>query len=377
MTKDKFTPKAMLPLLNMKGIDLLSMGPLQFRPTQQGLAIEVADIIQETLVQQLIVDGVYLLYFLAAFPRWQLKRSHTPTDPFRKILFQKEVSSEDFERYDIDRPEIFHAQALGFLLEETYVNSKERSSLLRAVRFFVDRYFHPFGDALHQVSDPEDITYLELAFESLFDLEGTNQVPYLKQQIRILLNLKFGRPLELMWKCVEEFYLQLHDVVHGGNPEHGLYNANPNFSLPNRILLRNLFLYAFYSALASKEWMADLGLDDFGFLRIEGFDPFDLIVYFWDEATLLRKISSLLVQVVNGAAHQDTFEDLHLLNTLWERLHDVHHAPFFIPSEKTSLEPSMKILAPLQHQKFVVDGKEMTMAQLTSSSLVHMVATFF
>lgn len=372
---NNFTFKALLPLLKLQDGLLLSMGPLQFRETSHGVAIDMSGEIADTFVQPMIVDGVYLLYFLAAFPHGQLERSHLPTDPFRKIIFE-EKNAHGENRFFLENLDLYHAKALGYLLDEVYHESGERRPLLRALRFFVDRYVHPFGDALHQVSDPEDITYLELAFESLFDLEGANQVPYLKQQIRMLLNLKFGRPLELMWKCIEGFYVQLSDVVHGGGSEHEIYSANPNFSLPSRILLRNIFLFAFYQKLAAKGWMPDLGEDSFGFVRISGYDPLDIVVYFWDEATLLRKISTLLMQVGNGVVKAGTWEDLHLLSAVWEKMHHKEHQEFFIPSEQEVLHPVMQTLAQLYQQKFVVDGEEKSFSQMTNTHLADKIVAF-
>ena len=367
--------QAYLPLLHLEDHQTISMGPLTFTETSYGVALDVSPSIASQFIKPTIIDGVYILYFLAAFPYGQLVRIHLPTDPFRKIVFEPE-KTEKTSRLGIKSINIDHAAALGRLLEEVYLYSKQKNSLLRALRFFVDRYFHPFGDALHQIADPEDITYLELAFESLFDLEGANQVPYLKQQVRMLLNLKFGRSLELMWKCIESFYLQLHDVVHGGGSEHEIYRANPNFSVPNRILLRNIFLIGFYRRLIEQQWLPDVAFDDYGFPRLEGFDHLDVILYFWDEVTLLRKISTLLMQLANNSIKADVEEDLHLLSSIWEKMHSPEHQKFFLPTDEKLIAPLMNTFAHLHQVRYKIDGEEKSFAQLVGESLHKKVLAF-
>ncbi len=187
---------------------------------------------------------------------------------------------------------------------------------VRAIRYFVDRLFHRFvnlfdkkslfaGDAFGAF-EAEEIIFLASSFEVLFEMSDRQTVADFKHKLRSLLHLKYGRPIEMFWKWVDDFYALKQAVIRGDvlSDSDSLFRLNPNFEISHLFLGTKLFIYSVYHLL-------------FHSPPLPPYPPpilaEDLLLFFWTEESLLHQLNFSIKQI-RRAPQEDLYADIRLLS---------------------------------------------------------------
>lgn len=320
--------------------------------------------------ESLLIDGIYLLYFASNFRNVYYSNEILKLSSFTKILPASDsviknknpiMAVADPAREKIACISWFDgeiAEALGKSLQVVYESSADLSlfdesiRLIRAIRFFVDRFFSKFENLLTfglelppNLFEPEDILFLSFSYDVLLKMDNQQASSDFRQKIRPMLHLKFSKPVELFWKWVDEFYQLKKQVVQGMSKTDDLFLANPNFSVPLMHIGLKLFIYVLYYYLVSYRLITSSNKDKFAPPDFRWIHPQEVLLFFWTEESLLRKISLLLMQIHQGKISQENQSDIYQLSELFvalmERFYGKPSANYvqFIPSPEGIIEP--------------------------------------
>lgn len=349
--------------------ELITTTPL---PLSALTCISIDDSINQELRETLLIDALYLLYFAISFRNMYYNAEVPKMKAFSKIL----PASEEFIQNKDIREKAFIAEAkreevacitwvdeeiceaLGKELQAIYskdTDPKTRDDairLIRSIRFFVDRFFSKFENLLSsdiQLQDtlfePEDTLFLASSFEVLLDINEKNPASDFRYKVRPMLHLKFSKPVELFWKWVDAFYLLKKQVIHGTIKPEDRFLDNPNFEVSLVHIGIKLFIYMTYYKLFKSKLIHASDDDSFAPPDFKWIHPQELLLYFWTEESLFRKISLLLIQMQKGNATPENESDLKLLTSLFvnfmERFYTQKELPFtrFLPSDEATLSP--------------------------------------
>lgn len=295
----------------------------------------------------ILIDALYLLYFAASFRNVYYNDEIISFKAFTKIL----PASLDFIKNRASWEQLFIGEAkregvacitwldeeiclaLGNALNKSYkahIDNDHAIRLIRAIRFFVDRFFAKFENVIQQglelnpkLFEPEDTLFLASSFDVLLDIDDKYPASDFRHKVRPMLHLKFSKPVELFWKWVDSFYLLKKQVIHGLPNPPDLYTENPNFQIPLLHIGVKLFVYVVYYKLFRDHLVESVNYSHSTPPDFKWIHPEEILLFFWTEESLLRKISLLLMQKQGGKVSEDNERDLALLvstcSTLMER----------------------------------------------------------
>jgi len=323
------------------------------------------------LREHVMIDAIYLLYFTCTFrnlyygqevPSFNVFRKMIPasweffSDPsqWEHVYIDETLREETVCIHLIDKE---MANALGQALLHIYTQTGEPGKtnaykrLIRSIRYLVDRFFQRFVNLFENglnfsesLFEPEDIIFLASSFESLLDINDQQVTADFKHKLRPMINFRYGKPVELFWKWVDDFYETKRKIIHGGSIPDPYFRLNPNFEISHIMLGIKLYIYALYFTLYKYQLIHSTHQDpytppDFKWIHRE-----EVLLFFWTEVTILEKIQSLLVQAQESSGKEDLIADFHLLTylfvSLYERYYLLSNQPDlkFIPTPLVSMQ---------------------------------------
>lgn len=324
------------------------------------------------LYEYVLIDSLYLLYFACTFRNLYYGQEIPSFNAFRKMIpasldfihhkhnweqaYIDETNREETICIHLVDPEI--CQGLGKALEAIYIPNEQNQELIpvykrlvRSIRYLVDRFFQRFVNLFdnglnfsEELFEPEDVIFLASSFETLFDINDKQPAADFKHKLRPLLHLKYGRPVELFWKWVDNFYEVKRQIVHGNMGMDPLFRLNPNFEISHTLLGIKLFIYSIYYTLYKYQLMHSTHEDPYTPPDFKWIHPEEVLLFFWTETNLLRKISSFLSQMAHSPRKEELYADVHLLTNLFVSLYERYYLEHpangaqFIPTPIGDLE---------------------------------------
>lgn len=328
--------------------------------------------ISPELYEYVLIDSLYLLYFACTFRNLYYGQEIPTFNAFRKMIpasmdfihhrhnweqaYIDETSRENTICIHLVDPEI--CQGLGKALEAIYIPTDQNQELIpvykrlvRSIRYLVDRFFQRFVNLFdnglnfsEELFEPEDVIFLASSFETLFDINEKQPAADFKHKLRPLLHLKYGRPVELFWKWVDNFYEVKRQIVHGNMALDPLFRLNPNFEISHTLLGIKLFIYSIYYTLYKYQLMHSTHEDPYTPPDFKWIHPEEVLLFFWTETNLLRKLSSFLRQISLAPQKEELYADIHLLTNLFVSLYERYYLDHpangarFIPTPLGDLE---------------------------------------
>lgn len=313
-----------LPHLLFATEEMISIGPVEFHisPTK-GVKLHISKKLPKLEQYALAQDAIYIFYFTLNAQRIYFDQPPLPLKPFVQIS-RIPLAVENKCTADALALDKGLLEAFGKILLHSgcMPNHTETGHMVQSIRFFVERYFPKFEE-LSEVKPElsrnalQDIILLGLSFEVLFQLNPSNPIPDLRQKLRPLLHLKFSRPVELLWKWVEQFYITKENAKLGKNIDSLIFNENPNLTVPLVTIGEKLFIYSIYELLFHQNLISGLAgspstPDDFLIIH-----PSRVLLYLWPEENILRKLSLCLTQIQANKALVQNRNDLQMLCSIW------------------------------------------------------------
>lgn len=361
--------------------------PLSFQATT---CISISNSIPAESREFVILDSLYLLYFACTFRNLYFGQEVPSFDAFRKLI----PASMDFihnraqwEKLSID--EAFREDSVGINLVDTEIcsglgkalqaiyetplrESKEAiqgyKRLIRSIRYLVDRFFQRFTNLFDkglnfsdELFEAEDVIFLASSFEALFDINEKHPPADFKHKLRPLLHLKYGSPVELFWKWVDDFYAVKRQIVLGDTVLDPVFRMNPNFEISHIFLGIKLFIYSVYYTLFQFKLIKSIHQDLFTPPDFKWIHPEEILVFFWTENILLKKLTLFLKQVQQDPSKEELYADIHLLSHLFVLIYErYYHQPYlngvvrFIPASLSDLSDyGIKIMSLLKHEQLL------------------------
>lgn len=309
--------KVYLPLIEMRGGETLPFGPVTLHACgAKGLCIELPDL-KEREINSLALDTLYCLYFSLNAHRIYEGEKSDPLTPFLKV-YSHEVIGTPVYAFEISQVDEQLKSTLGQLLDKLYASSPQETSpdiprIMQAIRYFIDRDL-PLID-LQGYNPRHRLLMLGLSFEVLLKLNCQKAEADMRQHLRRLLHLKYNRPVELLWKWVDQFYEARKMIAAGEKNPPLIFQANPNVQIPIDQIGEKLLIYSIYDVLFQKHLIqgkegTPSTPDDFKTTPAS-----HTLVYFWPEEALIQKLVLLSYPKVDGEKHTD---DLEMLSSLWK-----------------------------------------------------------
>lgn len=265
-----------------------SMGPVMF-DTDSSNRIEV-----QAEDKKLILDALHLLYFAANAHKTYYDQ---PVEP----LF-------NYFENGLDEPTVFSMETIDSTLFQAFsellrltADSSKRAEVLRIVQAI--KCLNESIALIEKGTTNESwhaFLLLSKGFEVLFSLNPAFPSADLRQHLRPLLHLKFSHPVELLWKWVDQFYGSSLSALAGEQIEDPLFLDNPNVRAPLLLIAEKLLIFSIYDTLFAKKLLIGAGgtpstPDDFKYIH-----PERVLVYFWTNETLEKKIALLNIQQSNA-----------------------------------------------------------------------------
>lgn len=342
--------------------------------------VSIAEDMPSAIREFILIDSLYLLYFACTFRNLYYGQEIPPFNAFRKMIpaseefIKNKQNWESLHINETDReetvclhiidPDICHG--LGKALESIYLPSAPQDQefiqaykrLVRSIRYLVDRFFQRFVNLFdkgltfpEEIFEPEDIIFLASSFESLFNIDNSQETPAdFKHRLRPLLHLKYSRPVEIFWKWVDDFYEVKRRIIHGETFLDPLFRHNPNFEVSHILLGIKLFVYSVYYYLFKYQLLESTHVDPYTPPDFKWIHPEEILLFFWTEASVLDKISLFIKESEQGPLKEEALADMNLLTTLFVSLYDRYYL-----SEQLKGEGVVRFIAsPLTDLK--VDG---------------------
>ncbi len=338
--------------------------------------VSIAENIPSELREFVLIDSLYLLYFACTFRNLYYGQESPSFNAFRKMipasfnfisqrqnwenLYIEETNREETICLHIIDSEV--CKGLGLALDVIYKGGTTHDAatiqaykrLVRSIRYLVDRFFQRFvnlfGKGLHfpeEIFEPEDVIFLASSFETLFEINDKHPAADFKHKLRPLLHLKYSRPVEIFWKWVDDFYEVKRRIIHGEPFLDPLFRINPNFEISHIFLGIKLFVYAIYYHLFKFHLLHSTYEDLYTPPDFKWIHPEEIILFFWTEPALLRKLSLFLKQTCQEPIKDEILADMHFLTTLFVSLYERYYLKEqlkgqgivrFIPSKIADLE---------------------------------------
>jgi hypothetical protein len=332
--------------------------------------ISIADSIPAESKEGVLIDALYLLYFVVAFREVYYDQEIPSIEPYTKYILAENglVLDKTHPVTCIHRVSSL-CDGLGLALEKSPTDPNARR-MIRSVRYFVDQFFKKFVNLSAENGGknylPENLLSLATSLEGLFDISEKTGYNELRQKLRLMLHLNFSTPLEILWKWVDEFYELKEKIIRGKETSEVLFQANPNFIVSHLYLGVKLYIYSVYFHLfkyqlkqirdmkgaKSETQLQNLfrfipqGIPSIGVGKeikvslpekiqelkklehaeekgwilqpeFSGIHPDEFLMYFWTQTSILRKLASFLKQSKDNLQQQDLKSDLKFLSHLY------------------------------------------------------------
>lgn len=335
--------------------------------------LSLSEKVPEEQKESLLLDALYLLYFTCNFRNLYYGNEVLPFEPFRKMVpaapsffnhkenwkgvHIAETKREETVCINLFDQEIYQGlgAALSSIYEPDFCNDQKTQEnyrrLIRSVRYLVDRFFPKFMNLLNQGLDfsqqqaePEDILFLSSCFESLFNLDEKDPPADFKHKLRSILHLKYSRPVEIFWKWVDDFYALKRKIVHSGETPDANFISNPNFKINHVVLGIKLYIYAFYHTLFQYKLIAPIHFDEYTPPDFRWIHPEEILLFFWTESHLLRKLNVFIKRAQGGAGEEGLYAEISLLSDLYLTIYERYfltphaHQATFIPTPLNEIE---------------------------------------
>lgn len=421
MSKRCFQPYVCLPYLYLTKEQPLGMGPIRFYPTTKfddyvsnheqdemksylqsaqasgrGSCIFVDPEVPKDLLPEMLIDAVYLLYFAATYqdlyynakpPKFEPLTQYLPTPPDKMKDPKTRESLQalhllDSQVIEVAFTENLMSQALGRILLCAYTECQDLHHgdcrrIIRSIRYFIHCFHDKFrnllgtGDPIEsKLFEPENFLFLVTAFETLYDIDKTNSEPDFKQKLRPVIHLKFGTPMETIWKWIDGFYQIEEELVHEGTLPDPMFRENVNFEIPYLSFAIKLFIYSIYYRLYNMGLVPATKTADFMPLIFEGIDREETLGFLWSETELLKKISILIMQLTHGKVRQETLLDVSMLSLIYRNIlkyyenRDEVGEIRFIPTPKDELRNIVEAIENYSDEEFEHEGQVVHIQEL-------------
>lgn len=337
----------------------------------------------------LLVDSLYLLYFACTFRNMYYGNEIPSFKAFSKVIpaspdfIQNPKNWKNLHINEIDRENTIcvhlfdHkiSKGLGRTLFHIYQTPEHTEPeklekykrLVRSIRYLIDRFFHQFVNVVghgldfpENIFEPEDIIFLASGYEALFNIHDQQAVADFKQKVRPLLHLKYSKPLELFWKWADDFYTVRKQVVHGGETPDPMFRFNPNFEVSHIVIGIKLFVYSVYYMLFKYQMLPSETKNPHTPPDFEWIHPEELLLFFWTEPSLLRKLLFFLIQI-KETGHPEHADDIHFLANTFIDMQEHYNNPLppsgvrFIPTPVKELREDGQAILDIIHQAEVED----------------------
>lgn len=346
-------------------------------PLDGTTCVSIDNTVNNDKKEMLLIDSLYLLYFACTFRNLYYSNEIPSFNSFRKMIpFSYEfIRLEDYwkdlhitenareETVCIHLVDMEICHSFGKILTTIYgndlqIDQKTRDDykrMIRAIRYLIDRFFQRFVNLFKKgitfsevIFEPEDMIFLTTSFETLFDIDDKQATSDFKHKLRSLLHLKFSRPVEIFWKWVDNFYEIKRQIVHCGQNPDPSFKFNPNFEVSHIVLGIKLFIYSVHLLLHKYQLISDKTTDSFSPIDFKWIHPEEVLLFFWTEAYLLKKLELLLSQVFEkDNKNEEIFSDIHFLSNLFVSLQERYsnnskiEGIKFIPSDIKDIETSI------------------------------------
>lgn len=327
----------------------------------------------------LLIDSLHLLYFACTFRNLYYSNEIPSFNAFRKLipadmpfiqssenwqdLFIKENYREESVCLLIVDSEIF--EGFGKLLYAIYdpaqnFSKEDRETFERVVRsicYLVDRFFPRFVNLVEKglsfsdkLYEPEDIIFLAASFEALLNINEDQRNSDFKQKVRVMLNFRYSNPLELFWKWVDDFYEIRKKIIKGGYIPHTQFKLNPNIEVPHLLIGIKIFIYAIFYTLYQYKLISKIPDE----LDVSHIPVDEILIFFWTEDSLLKKIERSLTQIKKEPGNQELLKEIEYLTNLYlfmqeKFLQAPHSGIHYSPSPQKDIELDMRSI--LNHIK--------------------------
>ncbi|MBA2367504.1 MAG: hypothetical protein H0V82_00590 [Candidatus Protochlamydia sp.] len=329
--------------------------------------------------ESILIDSLYLLYFACTFRDLYYGNEIPSFDAFRKIipcslsfiekknnwenLFINEKYRESTVCIHLFDPEM--CRGLGKMLSAIYARVQEGEELknqaykrlVRSIRYLIDGFFHRFVNLFEnginfstELFEPEDVIFLASSFEALFDIDDKQAAADFKHKLRPLLHLKYAKPVELFWKWVADFYEVKRKIVHGGETPDPIFRINPNFEISHLLIGIKLFIYSAYYTLHTHHLLSSTHNDPYTPPDFKWIHPEEILLFFWTEENLLKKIYHYISQKGEKISEDEKFAEVHWLTSLFISMYEryfcrpYHKEVRFIPTPMKDLSHGWDIL---------------------------------
>lgn len=400
---DKFLSPSLIPLLNdyLETVTQVKVcTPNQVINTEKlcchtMTCISIDPKVQPELREGLLIDAIYLLFFCGAFSHLFASAKAPHFDVFTKILPATSAFLSDKSRWKeayileaqrespvtLERFDREMCKGLGHGLACAYQTDTCRSSadtakvqsLIRSIRYFVDRFFERFENLIneglsipHVVYEAEDIVFLATSFEALFDLNDQHPHIDFKHKLRPMLELRFSTSVELLWQWVDGFFHLREQIVHGRPLPDAIFRANPNFNISYFYLGVKLYLYGVYWRMHHYQLISSRP-ENFEWVTSE-----ELLAFFCPEDELIRRIHKTVSLLEKDWKESHHLSDFHFLTAIFLHIYD----QYFVGPQPARDHASLQwIPAPLSEIKAAADEicqkLEKAPQELSTSRFIH------
>lgn len=346
---------ACLPYVKMSLDDGVPLGPVHFWPVSSAgrfLSESDAAIIQRhipdktvTMVSindevplenrgSLLIEAIYQLYFCSAFCHSTIGIEAVSLTAFTKIIPSPIECAQDDRCRATMVPSPSNSEqseaiicvdeqirvGIANVLNQIYLpnseisaeEKKKRLSMLRGIRYFVDRFYRKFESLIgnrtfdfEKLHQPEDIIFLIASFESLLSLTESNPQFELKQQMRSIFALRYTESIDSLWNWIDGLYRIKNESMKGNDAIDIYYRRNPNFTVSYFYLGVHVFLYAvhaemFRKGLISLEGQDESASPDFTWIKSQ-----NVLIFLWPEKAALKQVYAVLNRPPEKRIHLD------------------------------------------------------------------------
>jgi hypothetical protein len=416
---------ACLPYLNLQNDTPIGMGPIRFYPSSvfddyigksereeiksyfenapainRGTCLCVHPSVKDDEIPELLVDALYMLYFSATYDELYHNKNPPHFDALTKFVpaggnlaGMKNLESlqvKDSQVMSVDINDNLMSGALGELLKRCYLPADQDSSgqdvnedhrIIRAIRYFIHCFYEKFenllGTGIHlkeKIYEPEDFLFLIAAFETLFDLDPDYPNTDLKQKLRPILHVKFGTPLETIWKWIDGFFEIKNQSIHQGNLPEDIFRANGNFEISYFKFATKLFIYSTYYKLYLMNLLPAEKSKPYIPIKFKGIEREEVIAFLWPETKILRRISTILMQITHGKADEEYLHDLNMLARIYKQIlsyySDCPASIQFNPADKNDLKNYVEAIVNLADEAIEIEGKPVHLHDLMPDEFI-------
>lgn len=347
--------------------------------------------IKEKHYHWIVVDAIYILYFVAYYREIYDLLEAPDMHPFTKFIPAEEkylrkvteqelaplISVHETKISLVDEPQLKLCEAFSKVIGK---EEAEKSSAMRSLRFFVDglmRKFENIASAglkdLPRAFHPELIIFLMTAYDTLFHIEQQSSPSDLKQILRPMLKLKYSRSVELLWSWVDGLYKHFSSAVHGGEESGYSYTANKSLKLSYLRIGLKVYIYSMLHKLFELGLIEPTSPEEDTPLEFLEISPKEILLLLWSQEDILKKLSILLMQITEGKNTKEYRQDAKHLAELYNLYNVKFSKPqsshiHYNPPDPEAIESYVKAIKNLSTESIEVDGSQVKLSSTLPTS---------